>query len=455
MKIVIFIVDSLRAANISCYGYHKNTSPNIDTIAKENVLFENATPQSNWTYPSLYSLISGKYASKLKFSFFDQKINESLKVLPEVLSEKGFHTAIFSNFQSLINKATFGSHLDEAKYVKLNNDAINHFREWIRKYKDSFLLFHIGEYVHEPYFAEKEYVCNFLDKDIDPEAPEIFDEAIKALTDRSAYSNKLRNSIPNINRRINLRLLRLSKKQLKYLLAAYDAGIYLIDSYISKMYKIIKDAATDYIFILTADHGQSFMEHGFWGHGLHLYDEVAKVPLICDFNGKFTKKVTDPVQLLDLYPTMTEFLGLEPFHRLDGSSLLPLLNGEETMERYAVSEGYPFVSLRKGRYKLISSQLKFQQHVDVLKTLFSVIQKGSKRQTLHNLYAYLTLDGLYDIEDDPEERRNLRFKKSETYKCLKEKLKSHINESKNEEFPPSSEKLTEDIKKQLKSLGYM
>ena len=163
MEIVIFIVDFLRAANLGCYGYDKNTSPNIDTIASKNVLFKNATAQSNWTYPSLYSLLSGKYPSKLNISSFGQKINRSLKVLPEFLSEKGFHTAIFSCFKHLIDALTFGSHFDEAVYTKLNDNAVDIFRKWVNSKKDSFLLFHIGEYTHEPHCAEKKNMSvNFL-----------------------------------------------------------------------------------------------------------------------------------------------------------------------------------------------------------------------------------------------------------------------------------------------------
>ena len=453
MKIVIFIVDSLRAANLGCYGYGKNTSPNVDAIAGENILFKNAISQSNWTYPSLYSMISGKYPSKIDMTFFDLKINESLKVLPEFLSEKGFHTTLFSYFRNLINTAAFGSHFDDTVYVELNDDAVNMFRKWTEKKGDSFLIFHIGEYTHEPYFAEKEYVSGFLDRDIDPEDPEVVNKTVKILTDRQTETSD--STLHDINRSINLRRLRLNEKQLKYLIAAYDAGIYRIDGYIGKMYEIIKHAETDRIFMVTGDHGQAFMEHGFFGHGIHLYDEVGRVPLICDINGGFNRIVTAPVQLLDIYSTVAEFLNLQPPHRLDGRSLLSHLTSRENHDHYAISEAYPFISIRKGKYKLISSFLKFQQRMEVLKTLAMSVKNGSKRQILYNLYAYLSFDKLYDIENDPGERRNLRFRKREIYKMLRGQLGSHINETKNEKFPPRGIELAEDIKKQLENLGYM
>ena len=453
MKIVIFIVDSLRAANLSCYGYGKITSPNMDAIAGENILFRNAVSQSNWTYPSLYSMISGKYPSKIDMSFFDRKINESLKVLPEFLAEKGFHTALFSYFRNLVNTAAFGSHFDESAYVELNGDAVNMFRKWAEKKGDSFLIFHIGEYTHEPYFAEKKYVRGFLDKDIDPEDPDVLNKTIKILTDR--HTQTADNTLQNINRRINTRRLRLKDKQLKYLIAAYDAGIYRIDDYIGKMYGIMKEAATDHIFILTGDHGQAFLEHGFFGHGVHLYDEVCRVPLICDINGGFNRTIDAPVQLLDIYSTLAEFLKLQPPHRLDGRSLLPQLKGRENSEHYAISEAYPLISIRKGNHKLISSFLKFQQRMETFKTLAASARNRLKRQMLSGLYAYLTFDKLYNIENDPGETRNLRFREKEIYRKLREQLGVHINETKNEKFPPRGVKLAEDIKKQLENLGYM
>ena len=453
MKIVIFVVDSLRASNLGCYGYGKKTSPNIDAIARENVLFKNAVSQSNWTYPSLYSLLSGKYASKLNLSFFDQKINESLKVLPEILAEKGFYTSLFTSFESFVNPETFGDHFNEAFHIEPDDDSIARFSNWMKAERDSFLMFHVCEYVHEPYFAEKEDILKFLDKDINPDDPELADKTIETLTSISTPTDG--DTLNNINRKINLRQLRLSRKQLKYLLAAYDAGIYTMDSYVGTIYEIMKDAAEDCFFILMADHGQAFMEHGFWGHGLHLYDEMCKVPLICDFNGRFNGRFSEPVQLLDLYPTLMELLEIKSPTLSDGRSLLPLLSGEEEAERYALSESYPFISLRKEQYKLISSQLKFLGRPDALKTLSSVIKTGSGKQILFNLYAYLSADKLYQTEDDPGERENLRFKKGEVYRSLKDELRALIDKCKGETFPPVTKELTEDIKKQLENLGYM
>ena len=107
-------------------------------------------------------MIAGKYPPKLKINWMDQKINSDFVVLPEYLAEKGYLTGIFTPFKMLLNSNAFSSHFAESKEVVLNEKALTEFRAWLKKSKNSFLFFHTAEYVHEPYFADKNTVKMFL-----------------------------------------------------------------------------------------------------------------------------------------------------------------------------------------------------------------------------------------------------------------------------------------------------
>ena len=87
-NIILIILDTVRADHLSCYGYHKNTTPNIDLIAKEGVLYLNAISQSPWTLPSHASIFTGTYLSKHRTDIDNKKLNPKLMTITEYLSNK-------------------------------------------------------------------------------------------------------------------------------------------------------------------------------------------------------------------------------------------------------------------------------------------------------------------------------------------------------------------------------
>jgi arylsulfatase A-like enzyme len=444
----------MRADHLSCYSYKKKTSPNIDIISKDSLLFENAISQSNWTYPSLYSLISSKYPSAHRITWFDQIINNGFITLPEILQRYGYHTAIFSNFKILINPETFGKHFKETKLADISENTLKFIANWLGRYQRSFFIFHIGDYVHEPYYADKKYVDMFYEDGYEDLR---FDDIVNSLTSTSMRDSV--DKLKEINRKLNLRIKRLSKKQLAYIMACYDAGIYYVDSFIGKFYEIIQKKLKNYLFIVTADHGQCFFEHGFHGHGLHLYNEVVRVPLIVNINNnKNIGKIEEPVQHIDLYPTILELLGLgNEIKNLDGTSFIPLLSQKRMREnnRFAISESHPFISIRNGNHKLITTYFRLMENNGLLKELYLNCKNKNMRRLLFNCYALLSSDKFYDLRNDPNEQNNIKWKNKITYKQLFMKLKAVLSNANHEGKNPTTLSLDEEIKRQLGGLGYM
>lgn len=446
MHICIVLIDSLRADHLGCYGYGKKTSPHIDSIADKSAVFANAISQSNWTLPSVYSLLTGRYPSALKIVWWDQKISDTIPVITGQLEKSNYHTALFTPFKALLNPRSFCSHFKESRQIKMNDNITKAFTELIEQHKNSFLLLHIGEFVHEPFFAEEKYVTLFLEEDIDKKRV-ASSAVIDSLTSqKSAFKN-----IREIIGKINTRRIRLSREEIKYLLAAYDAGIYCVDELVGQIHNVLKREDSEYIFILTADHGQAFMEHNVFGHGLTLYDELIRVPLIIDRGGKTSANIRDSVQLVDICPTLFELLGIEPGCRFDGMSLAPLLSGQAFPDRACLSEGYPYISIRKKDFKLITKYKKIA-HYD--HEAFRPIVKSWKRKLLVRILNSLP-DQLFHLESDPLEKNNLLKKQSQVYQGLLSEINQIAAGFGRDGSPPEEVGIDDEIKKQLRDLGYM
>lgn len=448
MNICVLLIDCLRPDHLGCYGYHKNTSPNIDAIANKSGLFENAYAQSNWTYPSFYSMITSKYPSALNITWFEQKINRDFVVLPEYLAERGYNTALFSPFKVLLNPNAFCSHFKEVKELPMFGDILPTFRDWIKKNDKSFLLLHVPQYVHEPFCADKENVSIFLDNGRN--ANKQFSETVKCLTSQTTTGNTLREVMGKINKR----LVSLTSDDLNYLMACYDAGIYQVDKIVGELYKSIIDEGKEYLFILAADHGQAFFEHGYFGHGNGVYEEVIKVPLIIDYNGAHNFRVSEPVQLMDIFPSLLDILGFENNFNANGSSFADVFKGRNLSNRMAFSEGYPYVCLRNNSHKLISCYSKFWGLKEILNKFSSSKTASWKRNLLSYLLRFKQ-DTLYDMKTDRKETANIYRRERTISRELTMHVKDILEKIMHESRSAEDAGIDEEIKEQLKSLGYL
>lgn len=450
MKICLLIVDCLRPDHLGCYGYSKNTSPMIDRVAGQCVRCENVYAQANWTYPSVYAMLTGRYPTVLSVQWFDQRINGKFKMLPEQLADIGFDTSIFSNFKVLLNGHGFCSHFNDVKDVGVDRNAYNVFSDWLKNNDNAFCFFHIGEYVHEPYFASDNLVEKFIEESSNLEQIRS-KKLIQVLTDRDTTGNELRKTIG----RINKGLLSPSAKEIDLLLACYDAGISYIDEIVYRLYEMLCDHGDDYLFILTADHGQAFMEHGYFGHGLSLYNEVLKVPLIIDYSGQYQGNIKTDLQLADLYPTILDCLGMENDADLNGVSFWDGLASGAVKERMILSEGFPGVSIIRNRHKLIST---YSRHWTI-KSIYRQFMRHDKTASWPRLiYSYLQKyrkEQLFDLESDPGECLNIVRTQKDTYRALNLALGTIMQKVLNESLPAEDVYLDKEIEEQLVNLGYL
>jgi len=218
----------------------------------------------------------------------------------------------------------------------------------------------------------------------------------------------------------------------------YDAEIAYMDSEIGRLLAGIRDegSAERTIVVLVADHGEGFRDHGEMSHGVFLYDETARVPLVISVPGytEEARRVRAVVRTTDIMPTVLDLLRLPPRAAVQGKSLWPLMSGKtETMDLDAYSESTtaalsygwsPMASLRSGKWKLI----------------------------------YAPHPELYDMDADPGERRNLAEQNGAVVEEIKGKLQgllASLTPSAGPAAPGGEIQLDADEEAKMRSLGYV
>lgn len=429
-NIVLIVIDTVRADHVGCYGYERNTTPNIDALARHALVFKNATSAASWTTPSVAALLSSQYPSTMGIHEKPAKLNTDYPLLAEVLKKHGYRTHGIVSFSYLSNRLGFGRGFDE--YDERSHRGHGGIVSPLVTTK---ALKFLKSGPTQPFFL---FVHNF-----DPHYSYIQHEQYNYCP---GYQGKIKSG-----QRIDiLRDMRpsMSAEDIHYIVSLFDSELAYTDMFIAKILQELKrqDLYDDAIIVITADHGDEFMERGWIGHTATLYQELIHVPLIIKLPTNRPGVVEARVGLIDVMPTLLSYLGLEAPENLEGRALD--LAAPENIG------GAPVFSQAKKRMKSIYYWQR--PGPDRVLAKRSVIMDGRKL-----IYNEATGDKeLYDLRVDPAEQVN-RYEEDKT---VASRLEALLNEwisrtqqkgspqdpeqDENELFDP------EQIKK-LKSLGYM
>jgi len=401
-NIILISIDALRADHLSCYGYHRNTSPNIDRLASQGVLFKNAFSQATWTLPSHASIFFSQYVWRHKVDNRNKRLVNSFATLAEILKDRNYATCAFVGGGLLSARFGFFNQGFEIyddgsprrrKHYKISS-YINKLLSWLESVRNRkfFLFIHTYD-VHSPY---------------NPPAP-YFDLYTKGRCEG----------------------------ELDYIMAVYDGGINYVDDQLGKIFEKLDQLGIDdnTIIIITADHGEAFREHGRLGHGHKPYIEIAHVPLIMKGPGiPRNRTYENYVQHIDIVPTILEILNIPQRKEMQGRSILPLM---KICEIQKCPKTYSW-----GRDRNRRPQRPFSMSLRTKEWTYIMNQEG--------------LDELYDRINDPKEQKNLIKKRPLIAQKLKEELEDFIALT-SEPKPQVAEKvrIDEELKEQLKSLGYL
>lgn len=449
-NIILLTVECLRADHTHFMGYPKDTTPTLDKLSKLGMCFSKAMVTCPWTPASFKSIFSSRYPLMDGGTL---SITNNMENLPEILKEKGYKTCAIVPpgwFRSIFHKDAFDSfyasdrikrgprkliNLDKfiegfksspsppkkkKRNVGIKQDDkltssdlisyIENFKQifppfanfytaetcsWIKENQDDtfFLWTHYPD-PHETYYSSSPFLSlsSFL--------------KIKRANERSTRNHATRKPGK----------MDLSKEDIELLINLYDEKVKIVDQAINGVIRKLAelDLLGDTYIIITGDHGQEFMEHGEYGHGLHLYNEVINVPLIIIGPNVRKKTVDTPVNLIDISPTLLDLLDLDQPNDFFGSSLLDTEKrreiasfgriseeGREKRSDHSLEGGKVKMQIRERKVTLITSTWKY-------------------------IYREKQEDELYDLRKDPKEKRDLYREKPQIASKLKKRVQKHI-----------------------------
>jgi arylsulfatase A-like enzyme len=433
-NLVVIVLDAVRADSIGCLGNREVSTPHIDRIAREGVLFTQGIAQSSWTLPSLGSIFTSSYPSQhgavrkvirkkgrftAKFYLEDGQLFDENITMAEILRHNGFYTAAFQSNITAGSMENFHQgylfHFDcfkfnqfvfEAASAALTRSALN---RWIDPHfvyaSDSSVVDYITHWVRENR-RNRFFLFTLL-----------FDSHEYYLLDK----NK-KNRFLNPSRKL------------------YNAAISKADVQVGRIYSLLEETGLldNTVLVVLSDHGEEFFDHGGTDrgydsiydrgsfHGHTLYDELIRIPLIIRCPRKLAAGgiIQEQVSGIDLLPTLLTLLGISHSGPFEGRDLFAKNAADAPAFSEAVFEGTEKKSIRTGDWKLI-------YHSE------------------DQIYE------LYNLREDPGEKHNLADDPPDIFDELRKKLFDWMDRMPEETKSRVKRKLTPKEREALKSLGYI
>ncbi len=421
--VVFIVVDTLRQDHLGFAGYPRPTSPHLDLLAADSVIFDNAFAQAPWTSPSVASLLTSKYPGTLGFASSGKPAvaGDDVLFLAEILADEGYDAHAVVSHTYVGSRLGFGQGMTSFD----ENDAQGHLHVSSASVTDKaialldgagskprFLLVHY----FDPHFS---YIQH-QDFDFDPD-----------------YRGDVKSGTPYGALRKRAREGSFSEPDVHHLRALYDSEIRFTDQHLGRLFRHLRDSGRydDAVIVFTADHGETFLDRNRWiGHGKNLFNELIRVPLLIKLPARANAgtRIETPVALIDVVPSLLDVLGLKPppGDVFEGRAL-PLADPEalarladepifsETMARRRWLQ-----SMIMGKWKLIADR-----------------KNGRFR--------------LYDLEADPGERTNLARTDPRTAERLGKTLRAWTARIDAERHDGAVPDFTVEELERLRALGYL
>lgn len=365
LNLVIIALDTLRPDHLGCYGYARDTSPNLDLFAKDAVIFENAQTAAPWTAPSLLSLMTSLYPNVHGVWRFSDpgQMNERVTTLAEVLKERGYWTSAFTDggyakpqFGLKQGFDTFPLNAGDLPHEHWSNMAhpdrlagnVDRALKALGEVGDQpfFLFFHTYQ-VHGPYRPPEELVKRFRPEYDEAAEHARIEVALATLREGGelapddvrlvlAHSEHCGSGKGDEKEELAAEIRRhginsLDEQRMQFWRDLYDAEIRFTDAELKRLLDALDRPGLreNTVVVFVSDHGEGFGEHGITGHGNVLHEEALRVVCMLRAPGVAARRVDDVVSLVDLMPTVLDVLGIERAKLpLQGRGLAPLLRGE-------------------------------------------------------------------------------------------------------------------------------
>lgn len=395
-NIVFFVIDTLRADRLGAYGYEEMpTSPRIDGLARQGILFGQAYAPAPWTLPSVASMFSGAFLCEHGVITDRSRLSEEYETLAEHLKASGYRTLGLTGNPYVGADFGLAQGFDELTFSRRNDAA-----------KVAPLLDRTGDgpfflYIHnmEPHGGER-YLgpqqSGFPDvaEPLREQLLEIFRD-YRRLTRVDFRANTPLGTTDNTNEQI----ARMAELDAEFDVnsSLYDAAVRLADERVGSVIDLLVERGVwdDTLFVLLSDHGEELADHGGWQHDQSVYEELVHVPLVVKVPGgaRAGDRVEEPFSLVDVAPLIYDLAGLPAGSSSVGSAdRLAVVNGSGDVRTPMI----PAVRINRKKY--------FRPWKDSRGDVNVVVRDG-RWKAIWN--AELGTVELYDLVDDPGETTDL------------------------------------------------
>ncbi|GBD25704.1 Arylsulfatase [bacterium HR30] len=383
-NIVLVVVDTLRADALGIAG-GTSATPHMDALARDGVWFRNAYAQSSWTRPSIATILTGQYSPLHGAVHKFDPLPDEVRTVAEILRDAGYWTAAFVtniNVAPIFNfQQGFGEYhyLPPAFYFGASDSATRlSAYKLLRMLRERFLRRRL--YYHH-YYQDARVVTERVSQWLAEAPPRPFFLFVHYMDPHDPYFE-----IPYNGRGI-ARVVEPSPPpdRAEEMRRLYAQDVQYFDGYFGALMEEFRrrELYDDTVFILTADHGEEFYEHGGWWHGTTLYEEQIRVPLIVRLPGGRERGIerTDLAQTLDILPTILGQAGVALNEALPGRDLFSASAPPEVLYAHESLEGNELEAVRWQDWKLVVANAENPRG--------------------------LPTTALFDLSRDPEEKVNL------------------------------------------------
>lgn len=446
-NVVLIVLDTMRGDRLSCLGYPRKVTPNIDRIATKSTIYSRAYSTDFWTLPSHASIFTGMYPSQIAATSETNQLPPSAVTLAEILSRADYHTAAFSCNSWVSLERGFGQGFAEfseiwrpnktnhaREHQPLETTATNEILSWLQNSQGKqqpFFAFVNLNATHMPYNPPEKYQAEFLGNGYDS-------ERVALCSKISGMWAHLAGALP------------LDQADFRILRDLYDGEVAYVDSCVGQIVNCLKNnnMLDNTLLIITSDHGENLGEHGMIDHLLSMYDTTLHVPLIIHCPGKFPAGVVDSdlVSLVDIAPTILDVCGLTKSVDHLEIAQQSLAGPKQQKRQFVLGENerpVNGVGLMKSRYPAFDTS-----SIDCAMRAI----RTKKHKLIWSIDRRIEL---FDLDTDPQELRDISTKDTAICQKLHHLLKESMRRDNSVNDTTLFESTDSESLEILRSLGYI
>jgi len=484
-NVLFLVLDAVRRDHISCYGYERETTPNIDRLAADGVRYEHAIAPSVWTGAVHGAVFTGRYPSHTGIYGDSLTIPDDIETISDAFRGAGYRTFAASAGAHIragrgydrgideyvetrrigLDSGSFKKALSDRSFAKqvgfsltrgpddktlYKYDRLKRFVEGAASDDDPFFGFINAKTAHSPYNPPRPYKGLFCEG-FDRPRYEFVERAAAALgrdtqTLDGYDTKKLRDVSESGGDGVVAGAVEMDEREWDVLRAWYDGAVRYLDSRVGELVEFLRAQGVyeDTMIVVTADHGENFGDHGLTGHNVCLYDTLVRVPLIIKPAGESPsgRVIDEQVSLIDLEPTFRDAAGAPLDDYPHSESLLGF--EDRRYHEHTFSEFASYVG-RVERFRREYPEFDASQFVRTLQSVRDdeyklIVDDEGNRE----LYAW---------RDDPAETRDIAADRP----AVADELEATLRESFDPLERPGEFEAPDDdaLKQQLEDLGYI